>query len=136
MAYNVLLVDDSVTVREVIARTLALADIPLGAVYHAANGVEALEMLEKSWIDVVFADLNMPLMNGIELVERMSQAGLMATIPVVIVSTDGSITRVEELKAKGVSAYVRKPFTPELLRGVVEQVLGRTDEQEKGSDER
>ncbi|MBD3241640.1 MAG: response regulator [Chitinivibrionales bacterium] len=123
MAYNMLLVDDSATVRDVIAKTLQIAGLPIGEMHHASNGQEALHILQDNWIDLVFADINMPVMNGVELVERMSRDGILGTIPVVIVSTDGSTTRIEQLMSKGVSAYIRKPFTPELLRSVVEGVL-------------
>jgi len=63
-------------------------------------------------------------MNGIEMIEKMSDDGLLKTIPVIMVSTEGSATRIEHVKSKGVSAYVRKPFTPELIRKVVFEVMG------------
>ena len=123
MSYNILVVDDSVTVRSVIAKTLDLAGVPVGQLYQAANGQEALAVLGETWVDLVFADINMPVMNGIEMVDRMSADGMLKTVPVVIVSTEGSATRIEELRAKGVRAYMRKPFTPERLREVVNEVL-------------
>jgi two-component system chemotaxis response regulator CheY len=124
MAYNILIVDDSQTVRAVIRKTLDLAGIPVGEIHEAENGQQALEILNASWLDLVFADINMPVMTGLEMVDRMSVDGLLKTVPVVIVSTEGSSTRVEQLKAKGVSGYIRKPFTPETIREVVEEVLG------------
>ncbi|HOJ32248.1 MAG TPA: response regulator [Candidatus Hydrogenedentes bacterium] len=124
MAINVLVVDDSETVRQVIAKTLQLANLPIGQVFMAGNGKEALDVLADNWVDLVFSDINMPVMGGIELIERMRSDELLKTIPVIVVSTEGSTTRIEELRAKGVSAYVRKPFTPETLRKVVEDVLG------------
>ncbi|MCE5271380.1 response regulator [bacterium] len=123
MAYNILIVDDSETIRAVIAKTLRIAEIPVGELWHAGNGQEALDILRREWVDLVFADINMPVMNGIEMIEQMAKEGLIASVPVVIVSTEGSRTRIEELTAKGVRAYLRKPFTPEALRGMVEQVL-------------
>jgi two-component system chemotaxis response regulator CheY len=123
MALNILVVDDSETVRAVIAKTLELAELPVNDLYQASNGKEALEILNEHWIDLVFADINMPVMSGIEMIERMYKDGLLKTIPVIIVSTEGSATRVEQLKSKGVSAYVRKPFTPELIRKVVDDIL-------------
>ncbi|HUX06025.1 MAG TPA: response regulator [Acidobacteriota bacterium] len=123
MAYNVLVVDDSVTVRAVIAKTLEIAGVPINELYQASNGQEALDLMAENWVDLIFADINMPVMNGIEFVERMSTEGLLGTIPVVIVSTEGSATRIEQLLRKGVSAYIRKPFTPEMLREVVDRVM-------------
>jgi len=127
MALNILVVDDSATVRAVIIKTLELAEVPVNELHQAANGQEALDALADNWIDLVFADINMPVMTGIEMVDKMSEEGLLKTIPVVIVSTEGSATRMEQLKAKGVSAYVRKPFTPELLRSVVDDIVGVQD---------
>ncbi|MFA6242911.1 MAG: response regulator [Candidatus Hydrogenedentales bacterium] len=124
MAVNILLVDDSDTVRAIIAKTIRLAGMPLGELYQASGGEQALSLLKENWIDLVLTDINMPGMTGVELVERMSQDDEMKTIPVVVISTEGSETRVEELLAKGVRAYVRKPFTPEKIRDVVENVLG------------
>ncbi|MCD6570376.1 MAG: response regulator [Deltaproteobacteria bacterium] len=123
MAYNILVVDDSNVIRKVLIKTLSLAKVPVGEVFEAANGKEALEILDGSWIDLVFADINMPVMNGVEMIEKMSESGMLNNIPVVIISTEGSLTRIEELKAKGVKAYVRKPFTPEAIKEVVQDVM-------------
>ncbi|HDR04729.1 MAG TPA: response regulator [Candidatus Marinimicrobia bacterium] len=124
MALNVLIVDDSETVRSVIIKTLGIAQIPVNTIYQAANGKEALSVLEEQWIDIVFADINMPVMGGIEMVEKMSEDGLLKSVPVVIVSIEGSSTRIEQLKKKGISAYIRKPFTPETIRKVVDDIFG------------
>ncbi|MBW2058928.1 MAG: response regulator [Deltaproteobacteria bacterium] len=128
MALNILVVDDSQTVRAVIAKTLQLAGVPVNELHQASNGKEALDILDDHWIDLVFADINMPVMTGIEMIERMSQDGLLGTIPVVVVSTEGSAPRIEELKSKGVRVYVRKPFTPELIRMVVDEIMGTDDD--------
>lgn len=125
MAYNILLVDDSETVRAIISKTLALAGVQTGKILEAANGREALELLESEWIDLVFADINMPVMGGVEMIDKMHQDGLLKTVPVVIVSTEGSKARINDLLAKGVRAYIRKPFTPEAIRNVIEEVLER-----------
>ncbi len=124
MAINILVVDDSATVRAVMAKTFKVADIDTGELYEAENGKEALDILADHWIDIVFADINMPVMGGVEMVEKMWEDGILKTIPVVIVSTEGSATRIEQLKAKGVSGYVRKPFTPEIIRGVINDIVG------------
>ena len=124
MSLNILVVDDSATVRAVIKKTLEIAEVPVGELHEAADGKQALDVLANNWIDLVFADINMPVMTGIEMVEKMAENGLLKTVPVVIVSTEGSATRIEQLKAKGVSAYIRKPFTPEALRSVVDKIVG------------
>lgn len=123
MGYNILIVDDSAIVRAVVRKTLGLTGLELGEIFEAGNGRAALERLEQSWIDIVFADINMPVMTGIELVDQMVARDLLKASPVVIISTERSETRMAELRAKGVSAYLNKPFTPECLRDVIARVL-------------
>ncbi|MBN2308067.1 MAG: response regulator [Candidatus Hydrogenedentes bacterium] len=124
MALNILIVDDSETVRAIIAKALSLAQIPVGELHNASNGEEGLQVLRDEWIDLVFSDINMPVMGGVEMIERMGEDDLLKRTPVIVVSTEGSATRIEQLKQKGVSAYIRKPFTPEAIREVVDGILG------------
>ena len=123
MAYNILIVDDSQMIRKVIAKALDIAKIPVGKLFEASNGKEGLEVLKQEWVDLVLVDINMPVMGGVEMVENMAEDGLMSSVPVVIVSTEGSQTRIEDLSSKGVRAYIRKPFTPEQLKQVVGEIL-------------
>ena len=124
MKLNVLIVDDSSTVRSVLKKTLDLANIPVGELFEAENGRDALQILHDQWIDLVFADINMPVMGGIEMVENMSDHGMMNSIPVVIVTTEGSQTRIEQLRQKGIKGYIRKPFTPESVKDEVNKIIG------------
>ncbi len=126
MAFNILIVDDSLTVRAVIAKALKLAGVDVGQIYEAGNGAQALEVLDREWIDLVFADISMPVMDGEELVDRLVESGAIATLPVVIVSSAGSEPRVNRLRKKGVRDYIQKPFTPEQIREVVDNVMGVT----------
>ncbi|OPZ65204.1 MAG: hypothetical protein BWY84_00501 [Candidatus Aerophobetes bacterium ADurb.Bin490] len=123
MAYNFLIVDDSATTRTIIKKILELSSIEIGELHEAADGEEALEVLQNKWIDLVFADINMPRMNGVEMVQRMREDGMLKSIPVVIVSSEGSETRIEEMMAKGIKAYLRKPFTPENIKELAESIL-------------
>jgi two-component system chemotaxis response regulator CheY len=128
MSFNILIVDDSKTIRSVIKKTLLIAGVPTGDLYEASNGREGLQIMKDNWVDLCFADINMPVMNGIEMIEKMLEDNMLETLPVVIVSTEGSKTRIEELFRKGVRAYLRKPITPEIIRNVVKEVLGDYDE--------
>ncbi|MCX8042908.1 MAG: response regulator [Desulfobacterota bacterium] len=128
MAFNILIVDDSRTIRSVIKKTLEIARIPVGELYEASNGEEGLGIMKKHWVDLVFADINMPVMTGIEMIEKMVQDDMLSKIPVVIISTEGSKTRIEELFKMGVRAYIRKPITPEILRTVVKDIMGEYNE--------
>ena len=124
MAFNILLVDDSATVRAVINKALILAGVDINQLYQAANGREGLDVLEKEWVDLVFCDISMPEMDGEEMVAEMKEQGMIENIPVVIVSSAGSEPRVARLKANGVRDYIQKPFTPERIREVVDSVMG------------
>ncbi|MBI2422174.1 MAG: response regulator [Candidatus Hydrogenedentes bacterium] len=123
MPFNLLIVDDSETVRSVISKTLELSGLDLG-LYYAANGRQALDVLHEHWIDLVFTDLNMPVMTGMELIETMRREAMLEKTSVVVVSAEGSQTRIDDLLARGVQACLHKPFTPEKLRALVEDLLG------------
>ena len=123
MAYNFMIVDDSSIVRKVIQRTLSMTSIEVNLVLEAANGQEALEKLRGAWVDLVFLDINMPVMNGIEFMEHLRADETYQDIPVVVVSTEGSKERIARLSALGIKAYLRKPVTPETLTEAVSQVL-------------
>lgn len=124
MGYTVMIVDDSDTIRAMLVRTLGMTKLPFDDILTARNGIEALEQLREHWIDLVFTDLHMPQMGGIELLETMQSEASLNEIPVVIVSTEGSSTRIEELKVKGIKGYIRKPFTPEKIRDKILSILG------------
>jgi two-component system chemotaxis response regulator CheY len=123
MSLNVLVVDDSAVVRKMIIKTLGMAGLPIGDAIEAANGREGLEALEANWIDMVFADLNMPEMNGEEMIDRIRQNPALAELPVVVISTEGSETRIQRLLEQNVK-FIHKPFTPEQLREVIEELVG------------
>jgi two-component system chemotaxis response regulator CheY len=131
MALNVLVVDDSKVMRAIIIKTLRLSQPELGEVYEAGDGQEALKLLDDHWIDLALVDINMPVMDGGEMIERLRQNPATADLPVIIVSTEGSETRKEVLLQKGVG-FVHKPFTPESLREAILKTLGGSDGQKAG----
>ena len=123
MAINVLIVDDSSVMRAMILKTLRMSGLPLGEVYQAGNGQEGLDALDQHWIDLAVVDINMPVMNGEEMIDRMQENPDMKDIPVVVISTEGSETRIERLQQKGAS-FIQKPFTPEIVRDVIMAITG------------
>ena len=126
MALNVLVVDDSSVMRRMIIRTLQLSGLPLGEVHEAGNGAEGLEQLDKHWIDLALVDLNMPVMNGEEMIEQLRANPELADIPIVVVSTDGSEARLARIRPN-VSGFVHKPFTPEQLGETITRIVGKLD---------
>ena len=129
MAINVLIVDDSGVMRAMILKTMRMTGLPLGEVYQAGNGQEGLEILDNQWIDLAILDINMPVMNGEEMIDRMNEKPATKDIPIIVISTEGSKTRIERLEHKG-ATFVHKPFSPETIRDTVKDVLriGSDDE--------
>jgi len=119
---NVLIVDDSATMRALLYRVIGLADLPIGAIYQAPNGAEALKVLETQSIQAVFTDVNMPVMNGMELLREMAERPEWKDVLRIVISTDGSRLRREEARDLKVSLYVEKPFRPEVVRDVLSQI--------------
>lgn len=128
MSYCILLVDDSSVVRHMVRKAIEMSGLDVGRIVEAANGNEALQAMEESWIDVVVADINMPVMTGAEMVEQMVARDFMATTPVIIVSSEKSAKRIDELKRLGVKAYLNKPFRPEQIKQVIGEVLREREE--------
>lgn len=126
-ALSVLVVDDSTVMRRMVKRSLEVAGLPLGRVFEAENGRVALTILVSHRIDIVLSDVNMPEMDGVELVRQMSRASVTRRVPVVMVSTERSEPRIDELRTLGVSGYLNKPFRPEELGQMVRSVLGAAE---------
>ena len=119
---NILIVDDSATMRALLHRVVGLADLPIGTIYQAPNGREALKILETDSVQAVFTDLNMPVMNGMQLLREMAKRDSMKDLLRIIISTDGSKLRREEARELNVNLYVEKPFRPEVVRDVLCQI--------------
>lgn len=124
MALNVLIVDDSALTRKAIKRILDMLDLDVGDLFEAENGLEALKLLDEANVDLVLADLNMPEMGGIEMIYRMRGNEATKDIPVVVISTESSTTRIEGLLVDGAKDYLHKPFTPEEFREVLTRTVG------------
>jgi two-component system chemotaxis response regulator CheY len=123
MELHILIVDDSSVMRAFIRRVLELSGLEVGRCLEAANGEEALRLLEDNWVDAVLTDINMPTMDGEELLRRMSVHPVLRLIPVLVVSTDRTEGRVQKMLTLGAKGYVTKPFAPETLREELEHSL-------------
>ena len=116
-----------------IRRVLDLSGLEISEYLQAGDGLAALEILQREWVDVILTDINMPRMNGEELMQRLAESGLTESIPVVVISTDGTELRRQHLDSLGARGYLVKPFLPEELRAEIERVLGITGERPVGS---
>ncbi|MDM8518227.1 response regulator [Desulfobacterales bacterium HSG16] len=122
MSINVLVVDDSRVMRAMILKSLELAGLPIDQTYQATNGKEGLEVLKQHGIDLVIVDVNMPIMNGEEMLDAMIKTPGLQNIPVLVISTESSVTRTTRLREKG-AAFIHKPFKPETIRDTVKHIM-------------
>lgn len=127
MAYNVLIVDDSQTMRKVIQKTVVLSGFDIGECWEAGDGREALDVLKDHFVDLILTDLNMPGWNGLDLLRELAKTELYRNIPVVLITTEGSEQRLEEARALGIKGYIQKPFYPETLRDVLDSIMEKTN---------
>jgi len=123
---NILIVDDSAMMRTMIKRVTGLCGVPIGEVFEAGNGREAIAVLESQRVDALFTDINMPVMTGTELLRAIEQDGRWPTLLRVIISTDGSAARRAEADELHVRLYVEKPFRPEVMRDVLSELASHS----------
>lgn len=123
MAFNILVADDSETMRAVIKKTVIMSGVPVGEFHEAENGKAALKVLAESWIDVILSDINMPEMGGMELLQEVKKHEDYKRIPLIFITTESSESRIEEAKRLGVSGYIKKPFVPEAIKKILFEVL-------------
>lgn len=123
MKLSVLVVDDSPVMRQMIIRTLRLCNLDLGQVMEAGNGYEALVKLKENPVDIMFLDVNMPVMDGLEMLERVRHDPTEKALPIFIISTESNEKRIEYIKSQD-AEFLQKPFTPEDLKQKILQLLG------------
>lgn len=121
MSKLILAADDSTSVRQMVAFTLKGAGYE---VMEAQDGKDALAKAKGSAVDMVLTDLNMPNMNGIELIKGLRAESKYKFIPIVMLTTESQAERKFEGKAAGATGWIVKPFKPEQLLAVVKKVLG------------
>jgi two-component system, chemotaxis family, chemotaxis protein CheY len=121
---KVLIVDDSAVMRKIVERALRQGGLDLGEVLEAGNGAEALIAVRKGGLDLILSDINMPVMDGLEFLRNLAAEDLAKGVPVVMITTEGSESRVVEALSAGARGYLRKPFTPEQVKERVAPLVG------------
>jgi two-component system chemotaxis response regulator CheY len=116
MALDVMIVDDSAAIRKILQRVLEQAEVPIGKVHEAGDGVEALQKLRLEPVGLILSDINMPTMDGLELLGRLKADISLKSVPVIMITTEGGQAKVLEAVNLGAAGYVRKPFTAEQIR--------------------
>jgi two-component system chemotaxis response regulator CheY len=116
MDSDVLVVDDSAAIRKILTRVLRQTGMAIQTIYEAGDGQEALAMMAQHRVDLVLSDINMPKMDGLQLLAALKASPQWRTIPVVMITTEGGETKVAEAVRLGAAGYVRKPFTADQIK--------------------
>jgi len=110
---NVLIVDDSSTMRKIISRSLRQAGLAVDDIFEAGDGIEGLSVLGEKSVDLILSDINMPNMDGLEFIKQVRANG--NNVPIVMITTEGGEDIIKEALDSGASASIKKPFTPDQL---------------------
>lgn len=116
MALDVLIVDDSAAIRKILQRVLIQANVGIGKIIEANDGREGLDRMASEKVGLVFSDINMPNMDGLEFLQLIRANPGWKSIPVIMVTTEGGQDKVFQALQMGASGYVKKPFTPDQIR--------------------
>jgi two-component system, chemotaxis family, chemotaxis protein CheY len=127
MESDVLVVDDSAAIRKILQRVLRQTGMAIRTIHEAGDGQEALDLLNAHKVQLVLTDINMPKMDGLQLLAAMKASDRWRDVPVVMITTEGGEMKVGEAVKLGAAGYVRKPFTAdqikEKLAGIIEPAL-------------
>ena len=127
MDSDVLVVDDSAAIRKILTRVLRQTGMAIQTIHEAGDGREALAVMAQHRIDLVLSDINMPKMDGLQLLASLKASHQWQKIPVVMITTEGGETKVAEAVRLGAAGYVRKPFTADQIKeklvGILEPAI-------------
>ena len=123
VAIKVLIVDDQNSVRQMTRMTLE--SIGFRHIHEAENGVKAMETASLQPLDLIISDYNMPEMDGLELLRAVRGHPVVRKVPFILLTGRGDKELVVKAAQAGVNNYLVKPFTADILRGKIEQVMGR-----------
>jgi two-component system chemotaxis response regulator CheY len=124
MAIKVLIVDDSLVMRKLVLNSLKQAGFDIDPI-EASDGQEALKKLDSMAVQLIISDWNMPLMDGLSFAKEIREDKNKKHIPIIMLTTEGSMPKFEEALNCGVDDYVTKPFTPEKLKKKIEKVMAK-----------
>ncbi len=116
MAVDILIVDDSAAIRKILQRVLLQTEVPIGKIVEAGDGVEALAALKVNKIGLILSDINMPNMDGLQLLSELKSSPEHRNVPVLMITTEGAQAKVLAAVNLGAIGYVRKPFTADQIK--------------------
>lgn len=123
MELDILVVDDSAAIRKILQRVLRQTGMAIDTIHEAGDGEEALNVLRGHKVGLVLTDINMPKMDGLELLAALKRSPEWARIPVVMITTEGGESKVAEAVRLGAAGYVRKPFTADQIKEKLAGIL-------------
>ena len=116
MDSDVLVVDDSAAIRKILTRVLRQTGMAIQTIHEAGDGQDALTLMAQHKVALVLSDINMPKMDGLQLLASLKASPQWQQIPVVMITTEGGETKVAEAVRLGAAGYVRKPFTADQIK--------------------
>jgi two-component system chemotaxis response regulator CheY len=123
MESDILVVDDSAAIRKILQRVLRQTGMAIRAIHEAGDGQEALAVMSAQPVHLVLTDINMPKMDGLQLLAFLKASPLWRAVPVVMITTEGGETKVAEAVKLGAAGYVRKPFTADQIKEKLADIL-------------
>ena len=123
MALDVLIVDDSAAIRKILHRVLVQAEVPLGKVHEASDGNEALEKLKVEKVGLILSDINMPNMDGIQMIAAVRKLPANAFIPILMLTTESQAEKKDAGRKAGATGWIVKPFNTEQLLSTIQKLV-------------
>ncbi len=111
MSLNILVVDDSAVMRKIIIKAITEGKFGNANITEASDGAEGLKVFDPNKFDLILADWNMPNLNGIEFIKKVRERPTSKKIVIIMITTEGSASKMEEAMNNGVDNYITKPFT-------------------------
>jgi two-component system chemotaxis response regulator CheY len=134
MPYNLLVVDDSRSLRKVLIKTIRMCHIGETTFFEAGNGKEALEVLSQDWVDVIFSDINMPIMDGYAFIEEVRKNDVFAQTPIIVITSETRREEMDSILENKIEGILTKPFRPEDIKDYLTNLL-HLEESVDGEDE-
>lgn len=131
MDLNALVVDDSGIMRKMVMRGLSESGLARFTFTEAEDGVDALAKFDPATTDIVFADWNMPSMDGMEFVRHLRYDFPKCRVPIVMITTEKLVSKVEEALNEGVDCFISKPFTPQGIEARLSPIIEKLQQPQK-----
>ncbi|OGJ86507.1 MAG: hypothetical protein A2268_02340 [Candidatus Raymondbacteria bacterium RifOxyA12_full_50_37] len=123
MGLKFLIVDDSANIRAFVKKTLGLTGLEIERIDEATDGIDGLLQLAENPVDVVLTDINMPNMDGLDMIRKIREDPKFASIQIVVISTEGSREKIIEAVKCGANGYLKKPFGPEEVLDILKEAI-------------